>query len=65
MGDAADLYDLMYGDEDEVTCRTCGEEGLHWDYDAEGNFRLKDEDGEFHVCDLSFMLPNLDRPSQK
>lgn len=52
MGDIADLYDEYPDDRDDdegVTCKHCGKEGLEWLHTGK-RWRLIDDEGNFHVC---------------
>lgn len=46
------LFDDPFDDEDDeqdATCKHCGEGGLEW-FDTGVRWRLIDADGNFHVC---------------
>jgi len=49
-----DLFDSYNEDEfeedQEITCKFCGEEGLHWDDVESEDYRLHTSQNRLHVC---------------
>lgn len=44
-----DYHPDLDDDDEDVTCKHCGEDGLEW-FDTGVRWRLIDADGGFHVC---------------
>lgn len=61
--DDADIYD------EDLVCRRCGAEGLHWEvvgWDARGveKWRLCDADGDLHQCSAAASADEFDDVSR-